>query len=129
MTTPDPRIVLRRSEGGDQADLIVDHPGQPRDYIHPFPDGIIWTWRDSWRIVGGVRLRVYDPMPRIMLRHFGDPETGALDYQLIVDHPDQPTDYVHTDGTVWTWRERWRPLGGGRYMRVYDLMDTGTDGD
>lgn len=23
----------------------------------------------------------------------------------------------------------WRPLGSGHYIRVYDLADTGTDGD
>jgi hypothetical protein len=40
----------------------------------------------------------------------------------MVDHPGQPEDYVHTDGTIWTWKGRWRPsLGGGRHMRVYDL--------
>jgi hypothetical protein len=39
----------------------------------------------------------------------------------MVDHPGQPGDYVHTDGTIWTWKGRWRPLGGGRHMRVYDL--------
>jgi hypothetical protein len=51
--------------------------------------------------------------------------------ELIVEHPGQPADYVHTDGTVWTWRERWRPVGGtphrgGRvgalHLRVYDLV-------
>jgi hypothetical protein len=47
----------------------------------------------------------------------------------VVDHLWQPADYAHADGTVWTWRGRWRPLGGGHYMRVYDLMDAGTDGD
>ena len=30
----------------------------------------------------------------------------------IADHPQQPADYVHTDGTVWTWHERWRLVGG-----------------
>jgi hypothetical protein len=45
----------------------------------------------------------------------------------MVDHPGQPADYVHTDGTVRTWKGRWRPLGGGRHMRVYDLMPDGTE--
>jgi hypothetical protein len=43
----------------------------------------------------------------------------------MVDHPRQPADYVHTDGTVWTWKERWRPLAGGQHMRVYDLVPDG----
>jgi hypothetical protein len=56
---------------------------------------------------------------------------------LIVDHPGQPADYVHTDGTLWTWRERWRPVGGviddrggrrgGTHLRVYDLVTPSTD--
>jgi hypothetical protein len=37
----------------------------------------------------------------------GDPKNP------IVDHPGQPADYLHTDGTVWTWKGRWRPLGKG----------------
>ena len=61
---------------------------------------------------------------RIVLRTsgVGDP---------IVNHPQQPADYVHTDGTVWTWHERWRLVGGvkddrGRVvdrirLRLYDL--------
>jgi hypothetical protein len=48
----------------------------------------------------------------------------------LVDHPAQPADYLHADGTLWTWRERWRPTGGvldergarrgGTLLRVYD---------
>ena len=64
---------------------------------------------------------------------------GEVD-DLIVDHPGQPADYVHTDGSVWTWRERWLPFGGvpgprglGRvaavHLRVYDLVTPGTDSD
>jgi hypothetical protein len=45
---------------------------------------------------------------RIILR---DPNVTSGD-ELIVQRPGQPADYVHTDGTVWTWRERWRPVGG-----------------
>jgi hypothetical protein len=66
MRTEDPRIILRR-DGDDE--LVVDHPGQPADYVHP--DGSVWTWRERWRVtggerrgagtVGGVHLRVYDP--------------------------------------------------------------------
>ena len=118
MTTPDTRIVLRGFEVGEEGDPIVDHPGQPRDYFHA--DGRVWTWQDSWRKIGGANLRVYDLLTRIMLR-------GAQVDGLIVDHPGQPADYVHADGTVWTWRERWRPLGGGRYLRVYDLVKPSTD--
>ena len=70
MVTEDARIVLHRPGGTD--DLIVDHPGQPADYMHT--DGTLWTWRERWRLIGGVidergvrrggtRLRVYDPWP------------------------------------------------------------------
>ncbi len=54
----------------------------------------------------------------------------------IVDHPGQPADYVHTDGTVWTWHERWHLIGGVRdgerivgriHLRAYDLVTPGTD--
>lgn len=131
MTTPDTRIVRRGLEVGEVSEPIVDHPGQPRDYFHA--DGTVWTWQDSWRKVGGVDLRVYDLVTRIMLRktgrETGGPETDALNYP-IVDHPGQPADYVHMDGTVWTWQaRRWRPLGGGRYLRVYDLVEPATDSD
>lgn len=66
---------------------------------------------------------------RIVLR------TGGVD-DPIVDHPGQPADYVHGDGTVWTWRERWRPVGGVRdgdrivsriHLRAYDLVIPGSD--
>jgi light-regulated signal transduction histidine kinase (bacteriophytochrome) len=57
---------------------------------------------------------------------------------VIVDHPEQPADYVHTDGTVWTWHQRWHLIGGvpardgvgmvGRiHLRAYDLVTPGTD--
>ena len=46
-----------------------------------------------------------------------------------MDHPGQPADYVHTDGTVWTWKGRWRPLGGGQHVRVYDLIPDGAESD
>jgi hypothetical protein len=124
MGTPDTRVVLRGREVGGEGDPIVDHPDQPRDYFHA--DGTVWTWQDSWRMVGGVDLRVYDLMTRIALRVLtaaGDPRNP------VVDHPGQPADYVHTDGTVWTWRERWRLLGGGHYLRVYDLVEPSTDSD
>ena len=58
MTTPDTRIVLRILGPGEVSDPIVDHPGQPADYVHT--DGTVWTWQDRWRIVGGVHLRMYD---------------------------------------------------------------------
>jgi len=65
---------------------------------------------------------------RIVLR------TGS-DEDPIVDHPGQPEDYRQTDGTVWTWRHRWRLIGGAReeemagpvHTRVYDLMPPGAD--
>ena len=61
--------------------------------------------------------------------------TGGVDV-AVVDHPKQPADYVHADGTVWTWRQRWRPVGGVRerdrivgrvHIRVYDLVTRGPD--
>ena len=65
---------------------------------------------------------------RIVLR------TG--DDHPIVDHPGQPADYVHTDGIVWTWHQRWHLIGGVRggariagriRLRAYDLVAPGTD--
>jgi hypothetical protein len=58
MTAADTRIVLRGRGAGDGNDPVVDHPGQPADYVHT--DGTVWTWQDRWRIVGGVHLRLYD---------------------------------------------------------------------
>ena len=109
MATEDTRIVLRGGQSGSTDDLIVDHPQQPADYIHPFPDGPVWTWHQEWRLVGGVRLRIYDLVARIMLRLGASP-----DDDLFVDHPGQPADYTHTDGTVWTWHQRWRLVDGFR---------------
>jgi hypothetical protein len=53
MTAPDTRIVLRGRQVSEGNDLIVDHPGQPADYVHT--DGTVWTWQGRWRLVGGVR--------------------------------------------------------------------------
>jgi hypothetical protein len=53
---------------------------------------------------------------------------GGTDDQ-VVDHPEQPADYFHADGSRWTWLERWRLVGGTPYgpgtigathVRVYD---------
>lgn len=53
------------------------------------------------------------------------------DDRPIVDHPGQPADYVHTDGTAWTWHQRWHLIGGvhdgdqvvGQIrVRAYDLV-------
>jgi hypothetical protein len=65
MTTEDARIVLRT---GGADDPVVDHPGQPADYVHA--GGTVWTWHQRWRLVGEVRngermvgqihLRLYD---------------------------------------------------------------------
>jgi hypothetical protein len=79
MTTPDTRIVLRGHQGGHSTDTIVDHPGQPADYVHT--DGTVWTWRGRIRLVGGVRVR------------------GGV-------------------GRV-----------GGAHLRMYDLVTPGTDSD
>lgn len=40
----------------------------------------------------------------------------------VVIHREQPGDYVHTDGTVFTWLQRWR-LTAGVHLRVYDLIE------
>jgi hypothetical protein len=67
--------------------------------------------------------------PRIVLR---GSQIGLAD-DPIVDHPGQPAHYVHTDGTVWTWQQRWRVVGGvpvhnelgttgGAHLRLYDLV-------
>jgi hypothetical protein len=68
---------------------------------------------------------------RIVLR------TGGMN-DPIVDHPGQPADYTHTDGTVWTWHKGWRPVGGVRddkgrrfasiHLRVYVLVTSDADG-
>jgi hypothetical protein len=59
---------------------------------------------------------------------------GGLADDLIVDHPGQPADYTHMDGTVWTWHQGWRLVGGFRddkaqtfgrfrnHVRAYDLV-------
>jgi len=57
------------------------------------------------------------------------------DDRQIVDHPAQPADYVHSDGTVWTWHERWHlvPVREAEQivdripLRAYDLVTPGTD--
>lgn len=41
MTTSDSGIALRSNRTGLATDLIVDHPGQPADYIHT--NGTVWT--------------------------------------------------------------------------------------
>jgi hypothetical protein len=58
MATDDARIVLRGAPFGEVDDPIVDHSGQPADYHHI--DGTVWTWQDRWRVVRGIRLRLYD---------------------------------------------------------------------
>lgn len=54
----DPRIVLRDPVGFD--DQIVEHPGQPGQYVN---ERGIWEQTDrstNWRRVGNAHLRVYD---------------------------------------------------------------------
>jgi len=48
--------------------------------------------------------------------------TGGMNDQ-IVDHPDQPVDYIYPfpDGPVWTWHQEWRVFGGVR-LRAYELV-------
>jgi len=80
------------------------------------------SYEEDWgvrrRALGSIGMTT--PDTRIVLRGLEVGEEG----DPIVDHPGQPADSVHTDGTVWTWQaKRWRPLGGGRYLRVYDLVE------
>jgi hypothetical protein len=65
MTTEDTRIVLRI---GGMNDPIVDHPGQPADYIHT--DGTVWTWKHRWRLVGGVQDDKGQIVDRVHLRMY-----------------------------------------------------------
>jgi hypothetical protein len=126
MNADDTRIVLRSDQTG-AVDQIVDHPQQPFDYIQAFPDGPVWTWNQhqEWRVAGDVSMRVYERVVGIVLL---GRRAGAAD--LMVDHPRQPADYEHIDGTVWTWQRRWRLVGGFRdhkgrifriHIRAYDL--------
>ena len=55
---------------------------------------------------------------RIVLR---GAQIGLAEEPVAV-HRGQPGDYVHTDGTVWTWLRRWRPVAGV-HLRVYDLIE------
>ena len=71
-------------------------------------------------------LVVTTPDPRIVLR--GDQMAWPTIRSGIT--PRQPADYIHTDGTVWTWQQRWRlsgPVHQHLHMRVYDLVAPGTD--
>ena len=44
MATEDTRIVLRvLTAAGDPGNPVVEHPGQPADYVHT--DGTVWTWQ------------------------------------------------------------------------------------
>lgn len=45
---------------------------------------------------------------------------------LMVDHPRQPAEYVHVDGTLWEWHGRWRVVGGV-HVRAYDLVTSSTE--
>ena len=44
------------------------------------------------------------------------------EHDVPVDHPGQPEDYTHEDGTVWTWKGRVFILRGVR-VRAYDLVE------
>jgi hypothetical protein len=44
------------------------------------------------------------PDTRIVLRG----HQIGLGNDPIVDHPGQPADYTYMDGTIWTWKDRWR---------------------
>jgi hypothetical protein len=57
--------------------------------------------------------------PRIVLR---GREVGE-ENDVTVDHPGQPADYVHKDGTVWRHQDdqAYRNVDGV-HLRVYDLL-------
>lgn len=46
----------------------------------------------------------------------------GLAHDPVVTHSGQPDDYVHTNGTVWTWHGRWR-IVAGTPLRMYDLIE------
>jgi hypothetical protein len=52
MTAEDTRIALCTWSEDGRVFVIVDHPGQPADYVHG--DGTVWTWHQRWHLVGGV---------------------------------------------------------------------------
>jgi hypothetical protein len=67
VTAEDTRIMLRT---GGMNDPTVDHPRQPADYIHPFPDGPVWTWKQRWRLAGVIQDGVgHDDKERALSRH------------------------------------------------------------
>ena len=56
---------------------------------------------------------------------------GGTDDQ-VVEHPEQPEDYIHANGSRWTWVGRWRVVGGtphrggtvgGTHIRVHDPVE------
>jgi len=57
-----------------------------------------------------------------VVHYRGAGRLDVLTLDPVVSHRGQPGDYVHTDGTVWTWLWRWR-LVAGVHLRVYDLME------
>jgi|SRR6185437_7013990 len=57
-----------------------------------------------------------------VVHYRGAGRLDVLTLDPVVSHRGQPGDYVHTDGTVWTWLRRWR-LVAGVHLRVYDLME------
>jgi hypothetical protein len=60
--------------------------------------------------------------PRIMLRI-----DNVREHDLVVDHPGQPADYVHSGGTTWTWLGRWFILRNRDHLRSYDLKVPGAE--
>jgi hypothetical protein len=66
-----------------------------------------------------------DPVPGVEVEDVRIVLRGAqigLAHDPVVSHSGQPDDYVHTDGTAWTWRERWR-IVAGTLLRMYDLIE------
>jgi hypothetical protein len=63
------------------------------------------------------------PDTRIVLRG----HQIGLAHDPIVDHPGQPADYTHTDGTIWTWKQQRVRIVGGVLLRMYDVVVSGAD--
>ena len=66
-----------------------------------------------------------DPVPGVEVQDVRIVLRGAqirLAHDPVVSHSGQPDDHIHTDGTAWTWRERWR-IVAGTLLRMHDLIE------
>jgi hypothetical protein len=82
--------------------------------------GVVSDQTDSTQRLARTRLAdMTKSETRIVLRQAGEMSDP------IVHHPGQPEDYSHTDGTNWTWEERWRIVGGVP-LRLYTPVKDAT---